>query len=120
MENPQAPAFTLLFIILLITFNSLISRDIYNWIPSVQRKLALLLLVWLVPVLGFFLANRLGNLGWFKKVKTKGGASVVSGGFLEADAVFNPAARHTIEMREKQQAEIQITQNVTDQNKDDR
>lgn len=106
MENPQFYAFAGLFILLLVLLNSLITRDIHNWIPSIQKRVGLFLLVWLLPVLGFLLANKIGKLGWFKRESPQGGQSVIGRGFMEADSVLNPGVRHQIEMMDKQQSEI--------------
>lgn len=106
MENPQFHAFSGLFFLLLVFFNSLISRDIQNWIPSIRKRVGLFLLVWLLPVLGFLLANKIGRLGWFKRERSQDGQSVIGRGFMEADSVLNPGVRHRIEMVDKQQSEI--------------
>ena len=106
MQNPQFYAFAVLFLLLLIFFNCLISRDIYNWVPSTKRQIGLLSLVWSLPIVGFFIANILGKLGWFKKKKSQGGSSAVTGGFMEMDSVLNPGVRNQIEMVEKRDSEI--------------
>ena len=90
--------------LLLVFFNGLISKDIHDWTPSLKARIGLYLLVWLFPVAGFYLANRIGDLGWFQRKTDSGGDGVVSGGFLGIDAVFNPGARHVIEVREKQKS----------------
>ena len=91
--------------LLLVIFNSLLTREIYYWIPSKKQQLLLFLLVWCLPVVGFLLANKIGDLGWFSKSKSKGGSAAISGGLLQADSVFNPAAKNTIEMVEQQKSE---------------
>ena len=98
MDLPQYYFVLLALSIVLLIFNSLLSREIYYWIPSKKKQLMLLVLVWCVPVIGFLLANKIGNLEWFTKKKSQGGSAAISGGLLQADSVFNPAAKNTIEM----------------------
>ena len=114
-----SPPYLLLLVLalLLILFNSLLSKEIYYWVPTTTHKILLWLLVWCVPVLGFFLANKLGKLEWFKTNKSSDGSSAISGGLLQADAVFNPGARNTIEMVEKQKAEVHAEQQSGDSQK---
>lgn len=114
MENPEPIAFLILFLLLLIVFNGLMTRDIYNWVPLLKKQIGLYLLVWLVPVAGFFLANKLGNLSWFKREKSGGSQSAISGGFMEADAVLNPGTKHQIEMVEKSRSETHQEHQVRD------
>ena len=106
MKNPTLYACILLIVVLLIYLNALMSREIYNWIPTLRKKVSLWVLVWTVPVFGIFLANKLGNIGWFKGYKSQSGSSSVAGGFMEADSVFNPGVKNRIEMVEKQKSEI--------------
>ena len=80
MDNPKLYGILLLAILILLFFNIMLSRDIYNWVSSVKKQILLYLLVRLQPIVGFFLANKLGNLGWFNKQKENGGSSVISGG----------------------------------------
>ena len=118
MQVPSYAVFIVLFATGLVFFNSLISKDIYEWTPSLRKQIVLYLLVWLVPVLGFVLANNIGNLGWFKKRSTKNSGSVISSGFLEMDSVFNPGVRHTIEMIDKKDTELrQENKQADDENK---
>ena len=91
--------------ILLVLLNALASREIYHWTASVKKQIALHCLVWLLPVIGLYCANKLGKFDWFTKDKHSGDSSVIAGGFMEADAVFNPRMKHRIEMVEKQKVE---------------
>jgi hypothetical protein len=109
---------TYALLLILIVFNSLITRDLYNWVLPVKKRVVLILLVWLVPVLGFFVANQLGNLGWFKSRKPEGGNSSIASGIMLADSVFNPGRRHTIEIIEKQKSEIQHEHKQVDDDAD--
>ena len=102
--------------VLLMLFNSLLSKEIYYWVPSWKKKIFLYLLLWLVPIVGFFLANKIGDLQWFKPGKSKGGSASISGGLLQADSVFNPGAKNTIEMVEKQKADI-VQEQIKSDNK---
>ena len=77
----------------------------------------LCLIVWLIPVLGFFIANHLGNLQWFKVDKSDTGSSAISAGFLEADSVFNPGAKNTIEIVDKQDQQVQESMQYNDEHK---
>ena len=121
MDITKLYALLLFAALILAFFNCLISRDIYNWIPSIKKQLGLYLLVWFLPVVGLLLANKIGHFGWFKKKKNDGGSSVISGGFLGADSVLNPDAKHRIEMIEKQKSEIHHEhKQAGDQNNKDR
>lgn len=106
MDNPKAYGLFIALGITLIVFNAIISKDIFNWVPNLKKQVYLWILVWFLPFIGFFIANKVGNLGWFKPKGSSSGESTISGGFMEADAVFNPGARNHIEMVEKQKTEI--------------
>ena len=94
------------FTVLLLFFNCLISRDINEWIPTLKERITLYLLVWLLPVAGFFLANKFGKLGWFSTVYYEREESSVTGGLLGLDEVFNPSTKHVIETIEEHKSEI--------------
>ncbi len=106
MDVSKVGGLLLFSFILLVFFNALITREIYNWVPSIKKQIGLYLLVWFLPVVGLLLANKLGNIGWFKKRSNSGSDSAVAGGRMEADSVLNPGAKHRIEMIEKQKSEI--------------
>lgn len=106
MESPIYYVFLSLITLFLVFFNGLLSKDIYEWTPSISKQVGLYLLVWFLPVIGFYLANKFGKLGWFTNRKTEIGGSIISGGLLEMDSVFNPGAKHTIEIFEKQKYEM--------------
>ena len=103
--------------LLLVLLNALASREIYLWTASGKRQMALHCLVWLLPVIGLYGANKLGNFGWFTKDRHSGDSSVIAGGFMEADAVFTPGMKHRIEMVEKQQAETRQEYCQTDRDR---
>lgn len=106
MELSGVFGLLLVLAIFLLLFNSLLSKEIYDWVPSTKKQILLYLLVWLVPIVGLILANKLGNLGWFRPRKSSGGNSAIAGGFMQADSIFNPGAKHTIEMIEEQKSEL--------------
>ncbi|GAB1258387.1 hypothetical protein NBRC116494_28890 [Aurantivibrio plasticivorans] len=106
METPKIYFLLLVLSLSLVFFNSLMSKAIYDWVPSIKKQALLYALVWLIPIFGLFLANKFGNLGWFRTRKSTGGTSSIAGGFMQADSIFNPGAKHTIDMIEKQKAEI--------------
>lgn len=124
MESLQSSLVLLALAIVLVIFNSLLTREIYYWVPSRGKQLLLFLLVWCIPIIGFLLANKIGDLRWFAKGKSKGGSAAISGGLLQGDSIFNPGAKNTIEMVEKQQAdsfqEEQVSGSDIDQDKSDR
>ena len=118
MESPIYYVFLALFALCLVFFNCLISKDIHEWIPSIRKQTGLYLLVWLLPVIGFYLANKLGNLGWFTHQRSENGNSVISGGLFEMDSFFNPGAKHSIEVIEKQKSGLyQQNKQSDDENK---
>ncbi|ARN73779.1 hypothetical protein [Oceanicoccus sagamiensis] len=102
MENPIYYVFLTLIVLILVFLNCLFSKDIYEWVPSIKNQIMLYLLVWLLPIIGCYLANKMGGLGWFAKRKSEIGNAVISSGFMEMDSVFNPGVKHTIELVEKQ------------------
>jgi len=102
MENPVYYVFLIPVALCLVFLNCLISKNIYEWVPSIKKQVELYLLVWFLPVIGLYLANKFGNLGWFSKRKSETGGSAISGGFMEMDSFFNPGVKHTIEVIEKQ------------------
>lgn len=104
------------FALLLLVLNILASREIYCWTPSTKKQFALHVLVWLLPIIGLYLAYKLGGVDWFKRDKNNGGSSVIAGGFMEADTVFNPGMRHRIEVVEKQQTNT-LRENKQESNK---
>lgn len=96
-----------LIFLVLIYFNLLLCKEIYDWIPSVKKQVVLYMLVWFIPAIGFLLANKFGKLGWFNKRKTETGESSVAGGvFLQLHSVLNPGAKYTIEMKQKQKSGV--------------
>lgn len=106
MQSPLFYVFLTLIALCLVFFNSLLSKDIYQWVPSIKKQIGLYLLVWLLPIIGFYLANKFGKLGWLIKRRSKKKGSVASGGFLEMDSFFNPSTQYTIEIIEQQKSDM--------------
>lgn len=82
------------------------SREIMVWVPDKKRKLKLLLLVWLVPILGLRLANKKAELGLFEAKKQSGSVESMGMGLLELEAIFNPGVKHRVEA--VQQHKVQV------------
>ncbi len=89
-----------------ILFASLLSREVLVWVPAWNRKLKLLLLIWLVPVKGLKWANKKAQLGWNEERRDTVGGSSVGMGLLEIDAVFNPGAKNRIEAIQEQKVTV--------------
>lgn len=106
MSETRNIAFILLFTLLHIFFCAMMSKTIYNWVPSIKKQILYYVIVWCLPLIGIVAVNKLANLGWFKTHSKKGGDAVISGGLLEMDSVFNPGTRHVIELREQEHVEI--------------
>ena len=68
MGEPNSYAFLVFFLVVMLLLNFAMSRDVINWVDSRRTKAALLLLIWVLPGIGFYLANRFGQLGWFKRI----------------------------------------------------
>ena len=116
MENAQSVGLILAAALVLLFFNALMSRDVFNWVPTLRRQIAYYLLIWLLPIAGILLVNKLANIGWFQKQKADGDSSAVSAGFMEADSVFNPGMKHRIELVEKAKTELHQEQKGRDKN----
>jgi hypothetical protein len=106
MDDTGLIAFITITVLVTLFFNVLATRDIFRWVPSIKKQLGLYLLVWCLPIVGLYLANKFANLGWLKPKGGDGSDSVVAGGFMEADSVLNPGAKHRVELMEKQKAEV--------------
>ena len=98
---------SILFILPHIFINSLLSKELYLWEPSLRKRILLILVVWLFPVLGAIIAYKSLDLDWFSSTKksSSNAQSNLSGGLLELDAIFNPGARHVIEQKQKEHME---------------
>jgi hypothetical protein len=98
----------------LIFINCLLSKDIYEWTPSIKKQIGLYILVWFLPVVGLYLANKLWDLGRFAKRMPESGSSTISCGFMEMDSFFNPGVKHTIEAIEKQKHGVHYEKRAPD------
>ena len=107
MDNTKLLAFGVLIVVLHTLVNVHISREIHQWVPSLQKRLALLLCVWFIPFLGIAIAYKTLNLDWFKQKSknSSSGQSTMGGAFLEVDAIFNPGKKYMIEAQKKETIE---------------
>jgi hypothetical protein len=106
LENNGLLGLASLLTLVIIFLNVLATRDIYRWVPTFKKQCGLWILVWCLPGLGLFLANKFGAMLWFTPRSDTTDSSTIAGGFMEADSVLNPGMKHRIELMEKQQAEI--------------
>ena len=90
MDITKLFALGTLIVVLHTLVNAHISREIHLWVPSLQKRLALILCVWFIPFIGVATAYKTLNLDWFKRKSkcSSSGESSMSGAFLEVDAVF--------------------------------
>ena len=95
----------LTFALVLIFINCLMTRDLWSWVPPLKKRIGLTLAVWLLPILGLWLANKYGFLGWFKKRKA-GESSAIATGLMGMDSFFNPGMQHRMEIVEKRKSEV--------------
>jgi hypothetical protein len=75
------------------------TKEIYYWVPSLKNKILMLLVLWLIPILGFIYIHRhklLKHMRSYKEGSADEG-NAISSGMLEIDSVFNPGARNHIE-----------------------
>ncbi|WP_064435825.1 MULTISPECIES: hypothetical protein [Pseudoalteromonas] len=104
MDHTKLLALGSIIAVFHILVNAHISKEIHQWVPSLQKRLVLFLCVWFIPVIGIAVAYKTLNLDWFKKKNksTVSGQSSVSGAFLEVDAIFNPGKKHVVEAQQKE------------------
>jgi len=93
-----------LIIVLHILVNAHISKEIHQWVPSLQKRLVLFLCVWFIPFIGITVAYKTLGLNWFKKKNksTVSSQSSMNGAFLEVDAIFNPGKKYVAEAQKKE------------------
>ena len=91
-------------VLLHILFNAVLSKEIHQWVPSLQKRIILFICVWFIPIIGIAIAYKTLNLDWFKKKNKNSvsGQSSMGGAFLEVDAIFNPGQKHVIEEKQKE------------------
>ena len=104
MDNTKLLTLGFIIIVLHILVNAHISKEIHEWVPSLQKRLALFLGVWFIPFIGISVAYKTLNLNWFKKKNksTVSSQSSMSGAFLEVDAIFNPGKKYVAEAQKKE------------------
>lgn len=108
-------------VLLHILINGFISKEIHQWVPSIQKRIALFICVWFVPFIGVAIAYKVLDLGWFKQKskKSAAGQNVVGGAFLEVDAIFNPGQKHVIAASQKEVIEQNENGEMYNKNKPD-
>jgi len=104
MDNTKLLTIGTLIIVLHILVNAHISKEIHQWVPSLQKRLVLFLCVWFIPFIGIAVAYKTLGLKWFKKKNkiTVSSQSSMSGAFLEVDAIFNPGKKYVVEAQKKE------------------
>jgi hypothetical protein len=104
MDNTTLLSVGSVIVLLHILMNAHISKEIYQWVPSLQKRLVLFLCVWFIPFVGVAIAYKTLDLDWFKQKNkiTSSGQGSVGGAFLEIDAIFNPSQKHVAEAKQKQ------------------
>ncbi len=102
MDINNAALLVALFVfgIIHIFLSILLTREVFNWsLLTIFFRLALILFVWSVPVVGSIVAYKLVKLNWF--TKSKGENTLISGAFLEMDSFVNPGARYIVEIKQE-------------------
>lgn len=97
----------------LLAANIFLTYEALRWVPfSVSKRLGVCALIWLLPVVGAVIAARLLKLAFFKRTAYSGGAT--GAGLMEADAIFNPQARHYIEYKHEKASVVLQTEQADD------
>lgn len=107
MENSKQITILILLGIFHLIVSMIFSKIVFEREPSIKKRVLLIGLLWLVPVLGVLSVYKILDLGWFKNPDGSKGSGAVSIGLLEMDSVFNPGARHLIEAKQKERVEVQ-------------
>jgi len=104
MDNTKLLTVGSVIVLLHILMNAHISKEIHQWVPSLQKRLVLFLCVWFIPFIGVAIAYKTLDLDWFKQKSknSSSGQSSIGGAFLEVDAIFNPGQKHVIEAQQKE------------------
>lgn len=105
MDNTKLITILVSASIILVMLNLIFSKVIFDWELGTGRRIRLLALLWLLPVVGIVLISRMLKLGWFREAENSGAANGASFGLLELDSVFNPGARHVLEEKQREQTE---------------
>ncbi len=96
---------SLIISIVYFLINSIMTAEIIAWVKPKKRVISLLLLLWLVPFVGAYLIHQKDDISpiWNYKPNSVSNAGVqVSSCFLAIDVIFNPAAKHLIELVEQE------------------
>lgn len=104
MDNTKLLSVGAVIVLLHLLINAHLSKEIYQWEPSLKKRVLLLVCLWLMPLIGIAIAYKSLGLDWFnyKKKSTASGQSSMGGAFLEVDAIFNPGQKHVIEAKQKE------------------
>lgn len=104
MDNTTLLTVGAVILLLHILMNAHISKEIYHWVPSIQKRLVLFFCVWFVPFVGIAIAYKILDLDWFmqKSKNASSGQSSIGGAILEVDAIFNPGQKHVIAAQQKE------------------
>jgi hypothetical protein len=91
-------------VLLHILLNALLSKEILQWVPSIQKRIILFICVWFIPFVGIIITYKSLDLDWLKKKskKSASGQSSIGGAFLEVDSIFNPGQKHVVEAKQKE------------------
>lgn len=91
-------------VLLHILVNALLSKEILQWVPSIQKRIILFICVWFIPFIGIIIAYKALDLDWFRKKnkQSASGQGAIGGALLEVDAIFNPGQKHVVEAKQKE------------------
>ena len=73
--------------------------------PSIQRRVAYMLLLLFIPFLGVVLVYKILNLNWLRNENGSKRSGAISIDFLELDAIFNPGSKQVLEERHREKKE---------------
>jgi hypothetical protein len=105
--NQQLLIFFVIVILVHLTLNLALSKEIVDWIPSVKEKIFLILSVWCIPIVGAIFTYRHLKLGWFQpSTEGQNESASISSAILGVEAVFNPGIKHVIDVLQEEHIEI--------------
>jgi len=107
VENIKLLTVGSVIVLLHVLMNVHISKEIHQWVPSLQKRVVMFLCVWFIPFIGGAIAYKTLDLDWFKRKskKSSSGQSSIGGAFLEVDSIFNPGQKHVIAAQQKETIE---------------
>lgn len=84
------------------------TKETYLWEPILGRRIALIILIWLMPFIGAFICYKYLNLDTHKKNSNSSETahSAVGAGLIELDSMFNPGQKHVAEARQEVVVEL--------------